>query len=211
MAKKYKAPPGLDYDPVCGEHESLSFGVLKAHSPDGETRTLAEPIYRRLYPAIAPKDRHPSSSPSAERYDIILPPGAPDHLSSVDGLSWAFHSMPGDRIRDLAAIVTLRWPQVEDPSASLPLHEAWERSRCFAVSISKELQAAVVAIQHVPVRSWGFGPPHVHLIIPCRTIRPRTGFATFIKRLTSEEEGRQFFDKAWTTFCEHEAECLTPV
>lgn len=54
--KKHKAPPGLDYAPISGETENLSFGVIQAAGGDGETNTAEGAIFRRLYPILRPDD-----------------------------------------------------------------------------------------------------------------------------------------------------------
>lgn len=197
MPMVHHAPHGLDYDPVTGAHSEMSFGILKATLPDGSSRKLLDPILRRLYPAIKAEERKKFAHPTAERHDVLLPARAPDYLRNVELLASAYHATAIDRIKDLAAIVTIQWPQVEDSAQHMTLHDAWESSRSFSRSICEDLQVAVIAIQHVPARSWGYGTPHVHLIIPARTVRPHTGFAIFKHQLTQEEEGRTYFDEAW--------------
>ena len=45
-AKKHKAPPGCDYDPIAGDDPNISYGT--ARSGSGKTkRTLADVIVKR--------------------------------------------------------------------------------------------------------------------------------------------------------------------
>ncbi len=88
MARKVKAPPGLDYDPVMGEVEHVSFGVIQA---DGDTPLNAEAVIgRRVFPVMKPKDlSRPWPQPTCHRLDVILPYGASDELSDPQRLAQA--------------------------------------------------------------------------------------------------------------------------
>lgn len=196
----FKAPPGLDYDPVRGAHSDISFGIVRAIGAGGAAANLQTVIAKRLFPWGAPLGGQIDwRRASAEPWEILLPPGAPCSLWEVSALCDAYHAHDCGLIQDLAAVVTLRWPEVESLSVSLPAHEAWECSRSFAIKLTRQYSVAAVAAFHVPARAWSRGAPHAHLILPCRAIRPGTGFASFCKPLTNPAEGRQAIDDLWST------------
>lgn len=193
----FNTPPGLDYNPVRGLHRDISFGVVRA-SGGSAPSTLEGVIAKRLFPWGPPDCPEINwSKATAKPWEILLPPAAPASLWEATALCNAYHSDAAGRIQDLAAVVTIRWPEVEKHEIGLPLHEAWECSRSFAVAIAAQFSIAAIAAFHVPARAWARGVPHVHLILPCRTIRPGTGFASFCKPFTNPVEGREIIDEMW--------------
>lgn len=197
--KKHQAPPGCDYEPICGENPNVSYGVVLADTGEkGVQRTLTDVLFRRYYPTERPSDPHqPWTDPTADKTEVIPPRGAPNAFWDPQYLANAYHLRAEGKIRHLAAIVTIRFPEVDAVPATLMLHEAWFLATGLARRISGMLTVAVVATMHVPGRSWGLNPPHCHLIIPCRTILPGTGFSTFVKPLIEPEVGRPLIDAEW--------------
>lgn len=201
MAKKHKAPPGLDYDPVTGSNSNISYGTVEAQAgPDLPRRALEDVILRRLYPTERQDAGSPWRNPTAERWDVLLPKGAPDELSDPQTLCRAYHHKAGDKIQHLATVISIRFPETEIVPPHMRLHEVWELSRGFGLHLCSKLDVAVVAVMHVPGRSWGLGAPHVHLITPCRVVRPSAGFSTFAMTLINPEEGRSLIDEEWRAY-----------
>lgn len=199
MARKVKAPPGLDYDPVMGEVEHVSFGVIQA---DGNTPLNAEAVIgRRVFPVMKPKDlSRPWPQPTCYRLDVVLPHGASDELSDPQRLAQAYDRQCFSAIRDLAVIVTLRFPQVDVMPQVMRLHEAWELGRGFAGELVRVHGVAAVAVMHVPARAAKPGLPHIHLLIPARVLLP-SGFGKFAQPLASDE-GRALVEEAWVRWQE---------
>lgn len=203
MVKKHSAPPGLDYDPITGANPNLSYGTVGSDAgPKLPRRRLEEVIFRRLFPTERPEINHPWENPTAEDWDVLLPRGAPNDLRDVQQLCRAYHHKAGEKIQHLATVISIRFPETETVPVGMQLHEAWELSRGFSRRLSDMLSVAVVPVMHVPARSWGLGVPHVHLIVPCRVIRPGTGFSTFAMMLINPEEGRLLIDSEWAGYRE---------
>ena len=205
MAKKHSAPPGLDYDPITGDNPNISYGTVLADAgKDKARRTLTDVIFRRFYPTERPDDpQTPWVNPTADRWEVLLPRGAPDALADPHYLAQAYHHGAGDKIQHLATIVSLRFPEADAlPMPGLRLHEAWFLATGFGRRLAAAFEVAAVAVMHVPGRSWGLGHPHVHLILPCRRIQPATQFSTFVKPLIEPEEGRAYVDQAWRAWRE---------
>lgn len=197
--KKHKAPPGIDYDPISGEHPEVSFGVVKAEAGAGmPRRTLADVLFKRAFPTDKPDPAQPWPNPTARPFEVLLGRGAPDELSDPQALAQAYHRNDRGAIQDLAAVITLRHPETDDPTSGMRLHDAYSLSRTLAAWLCAEFSIATVTAFHVPGRSWGHGIPHTHLICPVRTIRPGSGFTTFVMPLINPEEGRAIIDREWT-------------
>jgi hypothetical protein len=199
MARKVKAPPGLDYDPVLGEVEHVSFGVIQA---DGNTPLNAETVIGgRVFPVMKPKDlSRPWPQPTCHRIDVILPYGASDELCDPQRLAQAYDRQCFSAIRDLVVIITLRFPKVDEMPQVMRLHEAWELGRGFAGELVRVHGVAVVAVMHVPARAAKPGLPHIHLMIPARVLLP-SGFGKFARPLASDE-GRALVEEAWVRWQE---------
>lgn len=199
MVKKHNAPPGCDYDPIAGADTNVSYGTVQSGS-ENRKRTLADVIFKRLFPVDRPTDvAAPWPNPTCQRHDILLPRGAPDHLSDYTALAREYHANSGDAIDHLATIITLRFPGVDAVPSAGPsrLHDIWELCRGFGGKLRDDLQIAVLPVFHVPGKNWGLGCPHVHLICPVRVILPATGFSTFVLELIKPERGRPYIDAEW--------------
>lgn len=196
--KKHKAPPGRDYEPVTGENPNISYGTVEAGNPESaQKRRLEDVIFARLYPTDKPNPVLPWTSPTAQRYDVLLPRGASDHLLDPQQMARAYHAKAGDQIQHLATVISIRFPEADEAAPRIRVHEAYELVRGFGRSLVDQLNVAVLACLHVPGVSWGHGVPHCHLIIPPRLLRPGSGFTTFVKLLINPDEGRTFIDTEW--------------
>lgn len=198
-AMKHKAPPGLDYSPLSGELEDLSFGVIQTSDGGKETYTAEGAIFRRLYPVLKPDDPAlPWSQPSCFHCDVLLPAGASDELWNAQRLARAYDEQ-GFSLKDLVVIVTLRFPEVETLPQTMKLHEAWEVARAFTLQrIVRVYGVAAVCTMHVPARAARPGAPHVHVLVPARELLP-SGFGKFARPLATDE-GREIMDKEWAAW-----------
>lgn len=200
MVKKIKAVPGLDYSPVVGEDENLSFGVTQA-DPQAKVPMCAEAVvFRRLFPVQRP-DLYavPWRNPTCEKLDVLLPPGASEVLMDAQLLCRTYDQQCFANIRDLVIMINLRFPEVDQVAGGMRLHEAWELARGFAMkSLVEERGLAVVQVLHVPARAARPGPAHVHLLAPARALLP-SGFGHFARPLASDE-GRALMDAEWAAW-----------
>jgi len=197
MAKKIKAPPGLDYDPVLGNLENFSFGIIQAKGSNESRQTAEAVIGKRLFPISRPADLSlPWPSPTCHRFDVLLPFGASDEFADAQHLSRAYDRQCYGDIRDLVVIITMRFPQIDAVPATMHLHEAWELGRSFATELVHEHQLAIIAIMHVPARAARPGLPHIHLMAPARVLLP-SGFGKFARPLATVE-GREIAEKCWS-------------
>lgn len=195
MARKIKAPPGLDYDPVMGAHPNLSFGVARAEGTNGLNATRF--IAKRLFPVSAPKDwSSPWPAPTCYRHDVLLPVGASDDLVTPRRLVEAYDDQSFGDVKDLAIIVTLRFPEVDEPADPIQLHSAWETGRAFGMKLVRTYGAPTIAIMHVPARAARLGAPHIHLMLLARQLLP-SGFGKFVRPLLADD-GRDLVDGHWT-------------
>lgn len=198
--KKYNALPSLDYDPITGDNPDISFGVVEAADLGGRRRRLEDVVVKRLFPTERPDPFEPWPSPTAQSEEVLLSRGASDHLDDPQQLCAAFHSKEGNQIQHLAAVVTIRFPEVDAVPQRLRLHEARELGRGFGLRLTRIHNTAVVFCMHVPATSWGIGPPHCHLVIPVRVLLPGSGFSTFIKALIDPEVARPHLDAEWESW-----------
>ncbi|NNM76511.1 hypothetical protein HJG53_06290 [Sphingomonas sp. ID1715] len=197
MGKKLKAPPGLDYQPVTGDVEHVSFGVAQAGGDAG--LTVEQFIGKRAFPVMRPKDLTlPWPKTTCYKLDVQLPRGASDELWDPQRLAQAYDRQCFSAIRDLVVIVTLRFPEVDE--GHMRLHEAWRLGWGFADKLVKDHGVAVVAAMHVPARAAKLGLPHVHLMIPARQLLP-SGFGKFARPLATDD-GRALVEKAWAAWRE---------
>lgn len=202
--KKHAAPPGLDYSPVTGRLEDLSFGVIQAEPGARPTRTAEGAIFRRLYPICKPDDpAMPWAKPTCFRHDVLLPPGASDEWCDPQRLARAYDEQ-GFSLVDLVVAVTLRFPDVEALPQRTKLHEAWEMARAFTLGrLVRVHNVAAVCVMHVPARAARPGAPHVHILLPAREVMP-TGFGKFARPLATDE-GRALLDAEWAAWREASA------
>jgi hypothetical protein len=198
VAKKHNPPPGLDYAPITGDDQNISYGTVEADAGPGRAaRRLEDVIFPRLYPVDKPDRQTHWTRPTAEEHEVLLGKGVPDDLRDAKQLCEAYHRGAGEKIQHLATIISIRFPEAEAAPPRLMLHDVWELSRSFGIHLCNTLGVAIVACMHVPARSWGFGVPHVHLIAPCRVVRPGTGFSTFATSLIIADKGRPLVDAEW--------------
>ena len=112
--RKHNAPPGLDYDPITGEEQNISYGVVGADAGQSQPRRrLEDVIGRRLYPTDRPAVGTKWNDPTAERWDVLLPRGAPDEFRDPQRMCEAFHINDDGAIKHLAAVMTLKFPEAD--------------------------------------------------------------------------------------------------
>lgn len=198
---KKTAVPGLDYLPVSGGDENLSFGVIQAGSGAKPSASAEAALFRRLYPVLKPQDMSaPWPDPSCFRHDVLLPRGASDGLWDARKLARAYDEQ-GFSLVDLAVLVTLRFPEVEMVPQRMTLCEAWQEVRAFAFDrIVRTHNLAAVCIMHVPARAARPGAPHVHIFVPARELLP-SGFGKFARPLATDQ-GRALMDQEWAAWRE---------
>lgn len=201
MAKKMKMPPpGLDYLPVIGATDNLSFGIVQAEPVGGGAQVTAESaVFKRMYPVLRPEDPKAAwINPTCFMHSVQLPPGASDELWSAQRLARAYDEQ-GYQLRDVIVIVTLRFPEAEVIPPALRLHEAWQTSQDFVRQrIVSEHGVAAISVMHVPARAARPGSPHVHVMVPARELLP-SGFGKFARPLGTDE-GRAIMDFEWASW-----------
>jgi hypothetical protein len=198
--RKFNALPQLDYDPICGERTDISFGIVEAAELPTGRRRLEDVVAKRLFPVERPSPGEPWPEPTAHRSEVLLPRGASDHLADPRQLCSAFHAKVGGQIQHLAAVLTIRFDQVDEVPQRVRLHEAIELGRGFGLRLTRFYGTAVVFCVHVPATNWGMGVPHSHLILPVRKLLPGSGFSTFIKALIDPEVSRPTIDAEWASW-----------
>ena len=180
---KRPAPKGLDFVPVEGGPDRLTFGVVRRQIATGPTQTAGETILRRLCPGMGASVSE-SWKPSCYRWDVLLPANAPDTCSDPKQLCDLYEAQAFDTIKDLVVMATLRFP---DPDR---LHQTWEQVRAFAHErLCTQRHLAVVAVMHLPVLIGSTNPPHVHLMMPARELRTY-GFGELVRPLATDK-GKQ--------------------
>lgn len=194
--KKHSAPPGLDYDPITGSCENVSFGIVQTEGKAGNSRSAEGTAFRRLYPVLRPDNRQtPWEQPTCFKHDVLLPPGAADDYWDAQRLMRAYDEQ-GFNLKDLVVIITLRFPEVEAQPPALRLHEAWETARQFTLErLVRQYGVPAVCVLHVPARAARPGCPHVHVLVAARKLLS-SGYGMFAKPLASEE-GRDIVDREW--------------
>ena len=129
-----------------------------------------------------------------------LAAGADDEWKDPQRLARAYDEQ-GFSLKDLAVIVTLRFPEAEVLPQVMKLHDAWEAARAFTLErLVKVHGVAAVCVMHVPARAARPGAPHVHVLIPARAILA-TGFGKFVRPLATDE-GRGVVDAEWAAWRE---------
>jgi hypothetical protein len=196
MATKKHAPlPTGDYAPITGARSEISFGVVRNPAPDGKPMTAIQAVFKRLYPVTKPLDpTAPWVRPSCERYDVLLPRGAPDHLMDVQTLCRSYDEASFGTIRDILSNVTVRFPESECLKSPLRLSEIWEIGRSYFLDLARTHQTPIVICLHVPGRAARVGPPHLHGLAMGRTCVP-SSWSTF-SRLAADE-ARNIIDESW--------------
>ncbi|MCW2390897.1 hypothetical protein M2336_002669 [Sphingobium sp. B1D7B] len=180
---KRPAPAGLDFVPVEGGPDCLTFGVVRRQIGNGPIHTTHEAILRRLCPGGRAKPAEPWR-PSCYRHDVLLPPKAPDECFNPKVLCDLYEKQSFGKIKDLVVMATLRFY-----SPDRLAHE-WEAVRAFAHErLCNERHLAVVAVMHLPVLVGSTNPPHMHLMIPARELHS-FGFGELVRPLATDR-GKQ--------------------
>ena len=176
---KRVAPSGLDFVPVPGGPDNLTFGVSRRQIGVGPIQTVGQSILRRLCPGTTAAISEPWR-PSCYRWDVLLPPDAPEACRDPKKLCDLYEEQACHGLKDLAVMATLRFPY---PG---PLHQVWEQVRAFAYErLCTQRHLAVVAAMHLPVLVGSTNPPHVHLMMPARELCS-FGFCEFVRPLATD-------------------------
>lgn len=181
-AKRW-APKGLDFVPVDGGPDRLTFGVVRRQIGAGPLQAATETILRRLSPGAGASVSGQWRA-TCYRWDVLLPENAPDNCADPKQLCELYEAQAFDTIKDLVVMATLRFP---DPDR---LHHVWELVRAFALErLCNHRHLAVVAAMHLPVLIGSANPPHIHLMMPARELRS-FGFGNLVRPLATDK-GKQ--------------------
>ncbi|MGZ0071772.1 hypothetical protein ACT9ST_08715 [Sphingobium limneticum] len=169
---------------------AIVFGVLRRTYAD-RLNNAAEFGRRKMQP-IAPAG-DPLSSPwrtTAERIDVVLPPGTDDSLVDAETILTRMdeHAVAHEK----ALLVYLTLPFENDDR----LHMGWERCRDFARLIARERGLASVLVLHAPGSIGAPHPPHCHLLIVPRTTRFGLRYGVYDDELTCDS-GQTVIDEMW--------------
>ncbi len=181
----------LYLNPLGPSHSGTVFGVLRKTYADREKNTAVAFGSKKMAPVAPPQGAAAPSSPiTAERVDVVLPPGAPDELSDPLCLLQAMDACAIDKA--LLVYVTLSF------RATTRLHHAWEEARAFAATICRERNLAVLVILHAPGRVGSPNPPHAHLLIGPRTVGTLgMAMGTYDRELTTDQ-GQSLIEALWS-------------
>jgi hypothetical protein len=173
------APQGLDFVPVEGGAVNLTFGVVRRQIGAGPSQTVGQTVKRRL--CIG--DKSPADAPwvpNCHRWDVLLPANAPESCADPKTLCDRYEKQAFPTIKDLVVMATLRFP---DPDR---LHQSWEKTRAFARErLCEERNIAVIMAMHLPISIGSTNPPHVHLMMPARSLHSY-GFGEFVRPLATD-------------------------
>lgn len=175
--------------------------------PRQEDRTFLAGVLRKTYKAhtntafgFIRQKLHPVTpvnasdwDPTAEDYDIVLPPGAGDADKNIPVLAQRFDAAALPHKQSLLVYLTLRFP--EDAS----LQRGWEVGRAFAFrNLALKRGLATVIVQHAPHRMGSPNVPHLHLMILPRVLSG-FGFGVFDDSITNDAGLQQLYDE-WVRF-----------
>ena len=157
--------------------------------------SIGELIYPRLnmIPEFQRTDEDLAVAPP--RSDLLLPPGAPGNISSIEALVERFDATP--LVKD-EIMVEVKLTLPEDETA----HKGWERVRAFALNeFAIKRSLAAVLVLHRPDLAGSSNPRHVHVLVPARKLTI-DGFSAKAELLGCADGHRAI----WLAWCEHLAE-----
>ena len=154
--------PHLYLNPL-GNYPNFTFGVLRREFR-GRRNTTLEFARLKLHPIDAPAPGAPFS-PTAARWEVLLPPKASDEYRDPEFLFSSFDSHPLETRNGLLTYITFRFPDVDR------LHVAFEKVRAFArARLVLERQLPLLAVQHAPHLMGSPNPHHLHLLLLPRVL-----------------------------------------
>lgn len=166
------------------------YGVLRKNYADRVNS--AEEFGRRKLRPVSNTDE-PLWERTAERADVVLPPGVDDTYRDPRSLLAAVDAGAIDSEQALLTYVTLTFPDADR------LHGDWERARAFAYQVlARERQLATLCIQHAPHRAGSPNPPHVHLLIVPRKLSG-LGLGAYDLEFC-RDQGQRVIHKLWMAF-----------
>jgi hypothetical protein len=148
--------------PFAGEDLDGSFGIIPC-TFKGRPNRMVDVVHRRLVqfnrPMVEPW------APTCTRFDVILPPHAPDACHDPLVLSRLIDAQRMPDQQDLAILITLRFEH------HALLHRGWELARGFALQcLATERDTPVIAVMHVPQLAARIYKPHIHLVASARRV-----------------------------------------
>jgi hypothetical protein len=148
--------------PFAGDDLDGSFGIIPC-TFKGRPNRMVDVVHRRLVqfgrPMVEPW------VPTCTRFDVILPPHAPDACHDPQKLAQLIDAQRMPDQQDLAILITLRFEH------HALLHRGWELARGFALQcLATARNTPVVAVMHVPQLAARRYKPHIHLIASARRI-----------------------------------------
>jgi hypothetical protein len=187
-----RAIAGMAYVPV-GTPE-VGYGVVRRRLGD-TTNDTRDFIWRKLHPVQRPASWDKSWSPTAMRWDILLPAAAPDDLAGPFTVTRAYEEAAWDEIKDLVICITLRL----DPTRAL--HAQYEDVRAFAKSnLVEDRELPVILAIHDPAAAATDRPPHIHIMALARKLGRR--FGTFAEPALCSDRGAAIIADEWTEWRE---------
>ncbi len=148
--------------PFDGDGLDGSFGIIPCTFKDRPNR-MVDVVHRRLVQFGRPMAE--PWAPTCTRFDVMLPPHAPDACHDPQGLARLIDAQRMPDQQDLAILITLRFEH------HALLHRGWELVRGFALQrLAIDRDTPVVAAMHVPQVAGRRHKPHVHLIASARRI-----------------------------------------
>jgi hypothetical protein len=148
--------------PFAGDDLDGSFGIIPC-TFKGRPNRMVDVVHRRLVqfgrPMVEPW------APTCTRFDVILPPHAPDACYDPQTLARLIDAQRMPDQQDLAILITLRFEH------HALLHRGWELARGFALQcLATERDTPVVAVMHVPQLAARKYKPHIHLVASARRV-----------------------------------------
>lgn len=177
-------------NPKGSSDSGLVFGVLRRNYGD-RLNSAAEFARRKMQP-IAPAG-DPMVSPwrtTAERIDVVLPPGTDDDLADAETILTRMDEHAVAHQKALLVYLTLPFQDSDR------LHMGWERCRDFARLIGRERGLASVLILHAPGAIGAPHPPHCHLLIVPRTTGLGLRYGVYDDELTCDQ-GQAVIEAMW--------------
>lgn len=196
VAKKVPAgrptlSPYLYLNPL-GSYPNFTWGVLRRKfGPDGRENTAEEFGRLKLHPVNPPAAGAAWRSPC--RWMVLLPEDASDSLWDPQRLLASFDANAVPWVPEILAYITVRF---ESPR----LHVVWDRVQRWARESLVSRGLPVVGVLHVPAEVGSPNLPHIHLLVPVRTLGATGhGWGVYDQEM-SHDEGQELTWRSWTEF-----------
>ena len=178
--------PHLYLNPL-GNYPNFTFGVLRREFR-GRQNSVLEFARLKLHPINLPAPGAPFS-PTAARWEVLLPPKAGDEYRDPQFLFSSFDKHPLETRNGILSYITFRFPDVDR------LHVAFEKVRAFArAKFVLERQLPLLAVQHAPHLMGSPNPHHVHVLLLPRVLSG-LGWGMPNDLLTSDQGQQAVYDE----------------